>query len=53
MQAIQPPSNPVLADGKTVHRVRTSGLLSESDGVAVAVKLKVELGLQDVSVALD
>ena len=32
-------------DGRTVYRVRISGLLSERDGTVVAVKLKVELGL--------
>jgi hypothetical protein len=45
--------DPVLAQGKTVYRVRIGGLLSESDGTVVAVKLKVELGLQDVSVSLN
>jgi len=40
-------------DGKTVYRVRISGLLGESDGTVVAVKLKVELGLEDVSVSLN
>ena len=45
--------DPVLADGKTVYRVRISGLLSETDGTVVAVKLKAELGLKDVSVSLN
>ena len=45
--------DPVLADGKTVYRVRISGLLSETDGTVVAVKLKAELGLEDVSVSLN
>jgi hypothetical protein len=45
--------DPVLAEGKTVYRVRIGGLLSESDGTVVAVKLKAELGLQDVSVSLN
>lgn len=45
--------DPVLADGRTVYRVRIGGLLSESDGTVVAVKLKVELGLTDVGVSLN
>lgn len=45
--------DPVLADGKTVYRVRISGLLSEMDGTVVAVKLKAELGLENVSVSLN
>ena len=45
--------DPVLADGRMVYRVRITGLLSESDGTAVAVKLKVELGLENVSVSLN
>lgn len=45
--------DPVLADGKTVYRVRIGGLLSEMDGTVVAVKLKAELGLENVSVSLN
>jgi len=45
--------DPVLADGRTVYRVRLTGLLSERDATAVAVKLKVELGLDEVSVSLN
>jgi len=45
--------DPVLVAGKTVYRVRIGGLLSESDGTVVAVKLKAELGLADVSVSLN
>lgn len=45
--------DPALVDGRTVYRVRISGLLSESDGTVLAVKLKAELGLQDVSVSLN
>lgn len=45
--------DPVLADGRTVYRVRIGGLLSETDGTVVAVKLKAELGLKDVSVSLN
>ncbi len=45
--------DPVLVAGKTVYRVRIGGLLSESDGTVLAVKLKAELGLQDVSVSLN
>jgi hypothetical protein len=43
----------VLADGRTDYRVRVTGLLSERDGTAVAVKLKVELGVDEVSVSLN
>jgi hypothetical protein len=39
-------------EGATVYQVRIGGLLSEADGVAVAIKLKSELGLTDVSVSL-
>jgi len=38
--------------GKQVFQVRIAGLLSEADGVAIAVTLRVELGLQDVRVSL-
>ena len=36
-----------------VYRVRITGLLSESDGTAITVKLRVELGLENVSVSLN
>jgi hypothetical protein len=42
----------VSADGATLYQVRIPGLLSEDDGVAMAIRLKSELGLQDVSVSL-
>jgi hypothetical protein len=42
---------PTQKDGTTVYQVRITGLLSEADGVTVAVKLKAELGLADVSVS--
>jgi len=42
---------PTQKDGTTVYQVRITGLLSEADGVAVAIKLKAELGLTDVSVS--
>ena len=38
-------------DGTTVYQVRITGLLSEADGVSVAIKLKSELGLTEVSVS--
>jgi hypothetical protein len=44
---------PVTSDGETVYQVRIVGLLSEADGIALAVKLRVQLGLQDVSVSLN
>jgi hypothetical protein len=43
---------PAIAQGKQIYQVRIVGLLSEADGVAVAIKLRVELGLQDVHVSL-
>jgi hypothetical protein len=43
---------PALFQGKQIYQVRIVGLLSEADGVAVAIKLRVELGLQDVHVSL-
>jgi hypothetical protein len=45
--------SPVTEQGRTVYRVRIAGLLSEADGAAVAVKLKVELGLAEVTVSLN
>jgi hypothetical protein len=44
---------PVLVAGETVYQVRIGGLLSESDGTVLAVKLKAELGLREVSVSLN
>ena len=41
-----------MSGGKQVYQVRIVGFLSEADGVAVAVKLRVQLGLQDVRVSL-
>jgi len=43
---------PSVSAGKQIFQVRIAGLLSEADGVAIAVKLRVELGLQDVRVSL-
>jgi hypothetical protein len=43
---------PGMSGGKQVYQVRIVGFLSEADGVAVAVKLRVQLGLQDVRVSL-
>ncbi|HYL19672.1 MAG TPA: SPOR domain-containing protein, partial [Burkholderiales bacterium] len=43
---------PAFYQGKQIYQVRIMGFLSEADGVAVAVKLRVELGLQDVHVSL-
>jgi hypothetical protein len=43
---------PTQKEGTTVYQVRIGGLLSEADGVAVAIRLKSELGLTDVSVSL-
>lgn len=43
---------PTQKEGVTVYQVRIGGLMSEADGVAVAIKLKSELGLTDVSVSL-
>jgi hypothetical protein len=45
--------SPITAQGKTVYRVRIAGLLSEADGTAVAIRLKVELGLPEVTVSLN
>jgi hypothetical protein len=42
---------PVQKDGKTIYQVRIPGLLSEADGVALVIRLRFELGLQDVSVS--
>ena len=39
--------------GKQIYQVRIAGLLSEADGVAVAAKLRIQLRLQNVSVALN
>jgi len=44
---------PIGKDGQTEYAVRIVGLLTEADGVALAVKLRVQLGLQDVSVSLN
>lgn len=44
--------HPTEKDGTTLYQVRIGGLLSEADGVAVAIRLKSELGLTDVSVSL-
>jgi hypothetical protein len=44
---------PIAKDGETLYQVRIVGLLSEADGIALAVKLRVQLGLQDVSVSLN
>ncbi len=44
--------HPTQKDGATVYQVRIGGLLSEADGVAVAIRLKSELGLTEVSVSL-
>ena len=43
---------PAMTGGKQIYQVRIVGFLSEADGVAVAVKLRVQLGLQDVRVSL-
>jgi hypothetical protein len=43
---------PGISGGKQVYQVRIVGFLTEADGVAVAVKLRVQLGLQDVRVSL-
>ncbi len=42
----------VRRSGATVYAVRLPGLLSEADGAAIAVRLKVEFGLQRVTVVL-
>jgi hypothetical protein len=44
---------PLTRAGQTEYQVRIAGLLTEADGVALAVKLRVQLGLQDVSVSLN
>ena len=44
--------NPAPAEGGTLYLVRISGLLSELDGTAVAIRLKAELGLEHVAVSL-
>lgn len=44
--------HPTQKEGATVYQVRIGGLLSEADGVSVAIRLKSELGLTDVSVSL-
>jgi hypothetical protein len=41
-----------VSQGKQMYQVRIVGLLTEADGVAVAIKLRVQLGLQDVRVSL-
>ena len=51
--AIRPPSIRCWQRARPSTAVRIGGLLSESDGTVVAVKLKAELGLQDVSVSLN
>jgi hypothetical protein len=40
-------------NGKKLYQVAVAGVLSESDGVAVAAKLRIQLGLKDVSVSLN
>jgi len=44
---------PATSGGSQIYQVRIVGILSEADGVAVAVKLRVQLGLQDVHVSLN
>jgi hypothetical protein len=46
------PIQPAVSGSKQIYQVRIVGFLSEADGVAVAVKLRVQLGLQDVRVSL-
>jgi len=43
---------PAVSQGKQIYQVRIAGILTEADGVAVAIKLRVQLGLQDVHVSL-
>lgn len=43
---------PAVSQGKQVYQVRIAGLVSEADGIAVAIKLRVQLGIQDVRVSL-
>jgi len=42
-----------LSGGQQIYHVRIVGILSEADGVAMAVKLRVQLGLRDVQVSLN
>jgi hypothetical protein len=42
---------PVDSGGGTIYQVRLAGLVSEADGVALAVRLRTDLQLTDVSVA--
>jgi hypothetical protein len=42
-----------LSGGQQIYQVRIVGILSEADGVAMAVKLRVQLGLRDVQVSLN
>jgi hypothetical protein len=42
---------PAQRDGVTIYQVRIAGLLTEADGVALVIRLRSELGLQDVSVS--
>ena len=44
--------NPAQADGGTLYQVRITGLLSETDGTTIAIRLKTELGLEHVAVSL-
>jgi hypothetical protein len=44
--------NPTQADSGTLYQVRITGLLSETDGTTMAIRLKVELGLEHVAVSL-
>jgi len=44
---------PAMSGGRQIYQVRIVGILSEADGVAVAVKLRVQLGLRDVQVSLN
>lgn len=43
---------PAVSQGKQIYQVRIARILTEADGVAVAIKLRVQLGLQDVQVSL-
>jgi hypothetical protein len=43
--------HPVQKDGSTLYQVRIPGLVSEADGVALVIRLRTELGLEDVSVS--
>jgi hypothetical protein len=42
---------PMQKEGTTIYQVRIPGLVSEADGVALVIRLRSELGLQDVSVS--